>query len=94
MDKLAGLLAESDFERVYQKVRQERQSLEMKLKEYGEQKECQISSEDKAKELVQRFMDSAGCSRELLVSLIERVELTEDKQLIIKFRFPEPEAIS
>ena len=26
-------------------------------------------------------------SRELLVSLIERVELTEDKEVIIKFRF-------
>ena len=26
-------------------------------------------------------------SRELLVSLIERVELTEDKEIIIKFRF-------
>ena len=32
-------------------------------------------------------------SRELLVSLIERVELTEDKEIIIKFRFQAPEAI-
>ena len=30
----------------------------------------------------------------VLVSLIERVELTEDKQIIIKFRFRELEAIS
>ena len=37
--------------------------------------------------LVQQFLDSAYTSRELLVSLIERVELTEDKQIIIKFRF-------
>uniref|UniRef100_UPI004026805B hypothetical protein n=1 Tax=Gemmiger formicilis TaxID=745368 RepID=UPI004026805B len=29
-----------------------------------------------------------------LVSLIERVELTENKQIIIKFRFRELEAIS
>mgnify|MGYP007010518403 FL=1 len=44
--------------------------------------------------LVQQFLDSAYTSRELLVSLIERVELTEDKQIIIEFRFRELEAIS
>jgi len=43
---------------------------------------------------VQRFITSAYASRELLVSLIERVELTEDKQIIVKFRFRELEAIS
>ena len=36
---------------------------------------------------MQRFIETAGESRELLVSLIERVELTEDKEVIIKFRF-------
>ena len=44
--------------------------------------------------LVQQFLDSAYTSRELLVSLIERVELTENKQIIIRFRFRELEAIS
>ena len=39
--------------------------------------------------MVQRFMDSAFASRELLVSLIDRIELTEEKQVIIKFRFAE-----
>ena len=46
-----------------------------------------VRSEDRARELVQRFIEIAGESRELLVSLIERVELTEDKEVIIKFRF-------
>ena len=36
---------------------------------------------------MQRFVDSTFTSRELLVSLIERVELTEEKQVIIQFRF-------
>ena len=34
-------------------------------------------------------MDSAFTNRELLVSLIDRIELTEEKQVIIKFRFAE-----
>ena len=94
MDRLTGLLAEADFERIYQRVKMERTTLEEKLKELEAQKESPVSTEDRARELVQRFMDSAFTSRDLLVSLIERVELTEDKQIIIKFRFRALEAIS
>ena len=94
MDRLTGLLAEADFERIYQRVKMDRTSLEEKLKELKSQKESQVSTEDRARELVQQFSDSAYTSRELLVSLIERVELTENKQIIIKFRFRELEAIS
>lgn len=94
MDRLIGLLAEADFERIYQRVKMERGSLEERLNELERQKESPVSTEDRARELVQRFLDCAYASRELLVSLIERVELTEDKQIIIKFRFRELEAIS
>lgn len=94
MDRLTGLLAEADFERIYQRVKMDRTSLEEKLKELESQKESPVSTEDRARELVQQFLDSAYTSRELLVSLIERVELTENKQIIIKFRFRELEAIS
>ena len=67
---------------------------EEKLKQLEAQKESPISTEDRARELVQQYLASACNSRELLVSLIERIELTEDKQIIIKFRFRELEAIS
>ena len=94
MDRLSGLLSEADFERIYQRIKRERSTLDEKIQELEAQKENPVSTEDRAKELVQRFLDSACTSRELLVSLIERVELTEDKQIIIKFRFRELEAIS
>ena len=94
MDRLSGLLAETDFERIYQRVKMEHAVLEDKLKALEAQKECPVSTEDRARALVQKFMDSAFTSRELLVSLIQRVELTEEKQIIIKFRFREREAIS
>jgi len=87
MDKLSGLLAEADFERIYQRVKLERVGLEEKLKELERRRDSPAKGVDEAKELVQRFIDSASTNRELLVSLIERVELTEDKQIIIKFRF-------
>ena len=93
MDRLSGLLAETDFERIYQRVKMERAALEDKLEALEAQKECTLSTEDRARALVQKFMDSAFTSRELLVSLIQRVELTEEKQIIIKFRFRKREAI-
>ena len=94
MDRLTGLLAEADFERIYQRIKVERSSLEEKLKGMEAQKESPAGTQDRSKELVQRFITSACTNRELLVSLIERVELTQDKQIIIKFRFREPEAVS
>ena len=42
-----------------------------------------MNTEEKARALVKQFLDSALTSRELLVSLIERVELTEEKEIII-----------
>ena len=94
MDRLSGLLAEADFERIYSKVKLERSLLEEKRQELELRKKSPAPVEDRAKELVRRFVDSACTSRELLVSLIQRIELTEDKQIIIKFRFREREAIS
>ncbi len=94
MDRLSGLLSESDFERLYQRMKMERELLEEKCKQLEEQKEKPFSIEDRARELVQQYLHSACASRELLVSLIQRVELTADKQIILRFRFHEPEALS
>ena len=88
-DWLSGLLAEADFERIYQKARSERSALEERRRELEEQAKSPVPIQDRAKELVQRFVDSAFASRELLVSLIERVELTEGKEIIVRFRFRE-----
>ena len=87
MDKLSGFLNEDDFQRIYLKVKADRSKLESQLKELERKKESPAKAEDEAKALVQRFIDSACANRELLVSLIERIELSEDKQLYIKFRF-------
>ena len=86
-DRLSGLLPEADFQRIFGRIKLEREQLEEKRQELERRKKSPARSEDRAKELVQRFIETAGESRELLVSLIERVELTEDKEIIIKFRF-------
>ena len=94
MDRLAGILNDEDFQRIYLKVKSDRTALEEKIKVLEEQRQEPVKAEDQAKKLVKRFVDSACASKELLVSLIERVELSEDKQIYIKFRFRELEAVS
>ena len=94
MDRLSGLLAEEDFERVYKRVKLERGKLEEKLRELKESRLSPISTSAQTRELAQSLMDSAYSSRALLISLIERIELTEDKQIIIRFRSSELDAIS
>lgn len=87
MDKLSGLLDEADFERIYLRVKEERAVLEKTL----EQKKAQDYSPEKqeklTKSLAKRFIEGACRSREVLTGLVERIELTEDKQVLIFFRF-------
>ena len=86
-DRLSGLLPEEDFQRIFNRVKLDRELLEEKRQELELRKKSPAPSEDRARELVQRFIETAGESRELLVSLIELLELTENKEVIIKFRF-------
>jgi hypothetical protein len=92
MDKLSGMLAEADFARVYTKVKEERSALEEKKKRVEvESRRTPEENIKRAKALVRRFLNSTHCNRELLVSL-EKVELTEEKELLIHFRFRQMEA--
>ncbi|MEG0779376.1 MAG: recombinase family protein, partial [Oscillospiraceae bacterium] len=87
MDRLNGLLPEKDFRRIYDRAKQERSLLEEKKQTLLLQRSSPITREERANDLVQRFLDGAPSNRELLVSLLERIELTEDKEVILKFRF-------
>lgn len=94
LDRLNGLLAEEDFSRIYQTMKKQRSQLESRLKELEAERKEDVPAQEKAKDLVRQFLDSTSTNRELLVSLIERVELTEDKQIIIRFRFRQLEDVN
>ena len=91
MDKLGGILDEADFQRIYTKVKTDRAALEQRLSQLDRPDYSPAEQAELAKKLVERFLETASTNRELLVSLIERVELTADKQIIIKFRFKQLE---
>ena len=93
-DRLSGLLPEEDFQRLFNRLKLDRKLLEERRREMELQKKSPVTVDDRARELVERFIQTAGESRELLVSLIERVELTEDKEIIIKFRFTQLDEVA
>ena len=91
LDKLSGLLDEADFQRIYRKVKADRAALEQRLSQIDRPDFSPEKQNDLAKQLVERFLATAPTNREVLVSLIERVELTEEKEVILRFRFRELE---
>ena len=92
LDKLSGVLDEADFQRIYVKLKADRAALEQRLSQLDRPDFSPAEQMDLAEKLTERFLETASANRELLVSLIERVELTADKQIIIKFRFRQLEA--
>ena len=90
-DRLSGLLPEADFQRIFSRVKAERERLEDRVRELERREKSPVSQADRATELAARFLDTACTNRELLVSLIERIELTAQRTVLIRFRFREPD---
>jgi len=88
-DKLAGTLDEADFQRIYDRIKQDRLALQDKLKSLKSQEKKGSAPDMDAELLMQKFIDSVDTNKELLVSLISRIELTEQKEVIIHFRIKE-----
>lgn len=90
MDRLNGLLDDGDFKRIYHRIKQERDEIEIALRAIEQRQKSATPAQDHAQMLAHQFAASICTSREALVSLIERVELTQDKHIILKFRFKAP----
>lgn len=90
-DKLYGILSPEDFERIYAKLKEDRENLAGKLKILKYKSENKVDNHEKAKELAERFISEIGANKELVFSLIERIELTQDKQIMIYWTFSELE---
>ncbi len=93
-DRLSGLLEDEDFKRFYSRLREERAKLQEKLRIIEEH----MAIPDDVRslelgELVKQFLETAIENKELLVSLVERVEMNEEKELFIYFRFCELEGM-
>ena len=89
-DRLSGLVDEDVFQRAYKKLKDEQAVLCQKIQalENSDRGNVLLDTQ-KVKALVEEFLNAEEYSRELLVSLIERIELPESKEVFIYFRFKE-----
>lgn len=87
LDRLNGVISEADFRRFYGMLLDRRRELSTGL----ERLECRplspADTQSQARRLVEQFITFACTSREVLSALIERVELTREKKVILRFRF-------
>ncbi len=88
-DKLAGTLDEADFQRIYDRIKQERPALQDRLKELETANKKASTLYMDAEHFMQKFIDSVDTNKELLISLISRIELSEEKEVTIHFRVKE-----
>lgn len=82
-DKLKGHLEEVDFKRIYDKMKSDRLNLQAKMELLLNQKKKANCPSNPSKEVVKRFMDTMETNKELLFSLIERIEITKEKEILI-----------
>lgn len=86
-DKLSGVLSENDFLRIYDKMKCERTTLIEKMDSKLSDAKNGINKKEKAKTLINKFLNSTEINKELIFSLIERVEVTSEKEVLIYFTF-------
>ncbi len=91
LDQLNDFLSEADFKRILQKIEQKRQRAEERLTALEKRETAR--PEINVKDIIEDFRQNFFSERQFLVSLIERIELTEEKNIIIKFLFKQPEII-
>ena len=85
-DKCKGLFQEEDFTRLYSKQTEMRKDINDRIKCLQKQIENEDSSVDINK-LVKDFVELKEITRTMLVSLIDRIEVSEDKEITIYYKF-------
>lgn len=85
-DKYNGLFEDTDFTRLYTKQIESRKQAEQRIKQLREMEEKEDSSVDINK-LVSDFVNMKEITRTMLVSLIDKIEISENKEITIYYKF-------
>lgn len=85
-DKYNGLFEDEDFTRLYSKQIKNRKQAEERIKQLQELEEKEDSSIDINK-LVSDFVNMKEITRTMLVSLVDKIEISESKEITIYYKF-------
>ncbi len=87
-DKLNDLLKENDFQRLYNTYTLQRIGIEEKVKLLANKKVEQVAKIDVNK-ITKKFLSMEDISRTMLAMLVSKVEMSQDKQIYIHYKFNE-----
>ena len=93
-DKLNGEIDEELFQRMYKKFKEEQSMMRNKISALESSADNISFDKRRVKELVTEFLNRKECDRALLVSLIHKIELTENKEVLIHFKYKELDVIN
>jgi len=85
-DRCKGLIQDEDFTRIYTKQMEMREYTNGRIKNLQKQIENKDSSVDINK-LVNDFVELKEITRTMLVSLVDRIEISEEKEITIYYKF-------
>ena len=85
-DKYSGLFEEEDFTRIYARQIETRKDTEERIKQLKAMEEKEDSSVDINK-LVKDFVELKEITRTMLVSLVDKIEISENKEITIYYKF-------
>jgi len=86
-DKLSGTLSPEDFERIYEKIKTEREVLNKKLQTMQNKTKTGANTSATAKKLAARFLNEIDVNKELMFSLIERIDVSKDGEITLNWAF-------
>lgn len=85
-DRLNEVINVSDFERMYKQTLDKKAEIEKSIKDFYAQME-ETSNEVDLKKLVEKFINMEEVTREMLVSLVDRITISEEKEIKIYYKF-------
>ena len=85
-DKYNGLFEDEDFTRLYSKQIESRKQAEERIKQLKELEEKEDSSIDLNK-IVNDFVNMKEITRPMLISLVDKIEISENKEITIYYKF-------
>lgn len=85
-DKYKGLFNDEDFTRLYTKNLENRKTLEERIVQLKQKEEKEDTQVD-IKQLVTDFIDMKEITKTMLVSLVDKIEISQEKEITIYYKF-------
>lgn len=86
-DRLEGLLEDIDFFKIYNDLKTQRTTKEARVKQLTLVQKKDTLTLKNLQALTEQFLDRADTNRELLISLVEKVEFSDKREVFVHFRF-------